>query len=118
MYQYKIKEVIKVVDGDTVDVFVDLGFNIIVKKRIRLYGLNAPETRLQSKIKDISKRKKEKELGLKSKDYLKHILCTSKTLYLSSEGLGKYGRVLGVIKNEDGESINELLIENGFASRM
>ena len=54
MYEYKVKEIVRVVDGDTVDVFLDLGFNITVKKRIRLYGIDTPETRLQRKIKNIN----------------------------------------------------------------
>lgn len=109
MYQYKIKEVVRVIDGDTVDVFIDVGFDIIVKKRIRLYGINTPEIRTRDK--------KEKELGYKAKDALKHLLYSSKELYLDSVGICKYGRVLGVIKNESCD-INNYLVEKGHAERV
>ena len=118
MYEYKVKEIVRVVDGDTVDVFLDLGFNITVKKRIRLYGIDTPETRLQSKIKNIEERKAEKNRGLKSKEKLKILLLSAKELYIRSEGLGKYGRVLGVIKNQDGLCINDYMLEHGYATKM
>tara|TARA_Y100000310_G_scaffold341212_1_gene439641 strand:- start:753 stop:1109 length:357 start_codon:yes stop_codon:yes gene_type:complete len=118
MYEYKVKEVVRVVDGDTVDVFLDLGFNITTKKRIRLYGINAPETRLQSKIKNVEERKAEKSRGLKAKEQLKMLLYSARGLYIRSEGIGKYGRVLGIIKDQDGLCINDYMLEHGYATKM
>ena len=62
MYEYKIKEVVKVVDGDTVDIVIDLGFDLTKKERVRLAGIDAPESR----TKDLE----EKELGLDAKEFL------------------------------------------------
>ena len=89
MYEYKVKEVVKVVDGDTVDVIVDLGFDVLHKTRVRLYGINAPESRTR----DL----KEKALGLAAKDRVKAILAENPSFTLESTELGKYGRVLGKI---------------------
>ena len=62
MYEYAIKEVVKIVDGDTVDVIIDLGFNLSKKERIRLAGIDTPESRTR----DLE----EKAMGLEAKDYL------------------------------------------------
>ncbi len=67
MYEYKFKA-LRVIDGDTVDGIIDLGFNVLLKERVRLYGINAPETRLQRSIKNIKERKLEKTRGLKAKE--------------------------------------------------
>ena len=58
MYTYEIKEIVKVIDGDTVDAVIDLGFKVSIKLRIRFFGINTPETRLQRKIKDPTERRK------------------------------------------------------------
>lgn len=102
MYTYKLK-VNRVIDGDTVDGTIDLGFNILIKQRIRLFGINAPETRLQKSIKNLDERIKEKENGIKAKNRLKELLKEGDS---HPEGLfvetfllkGKYGRLLGDIK--------------------
>ena len=73
MYEYKFK-VNRVIDGDTVDGIIDLGFGVHLHERVRLAGINAPETRLQKKIKNLKKRKSEKELGLKAKARLKELI--------------------------------------------
>ena len=120
-YVYSIK-ILKIVDGDTIDAEIDLGFYTKVKKRIRLYGINTPETRLQSKIKNLDERKAEKERGLLAKARLREI-CQKNEILLESVGLGKYGRVLGKLyfaeENEYqeslDESINSLLICEGLA---
>jgi micrococcal nuclease len=104
MYEYKVKEVIKVVDGDTVDVVIDLGFYLSIKKRVRLLGINAPESRTR----DLSEKKK----GLEAKARLKE-MCES-DLVLQCHGLGKYGRVLGEFF-VDGKSLNKLLVAEGHA---
>ena len=108
MYEYKIKNIIKVIDGDTVDALIDLGFNTYVKKRIRLNGINTPETRTRNK--------KEKELGLKAKERVKIILFSHTDLVLKSYGQGKFGRVLGDIYfSEDKLNLGKLLISEGHA---
>jgi len=114
MYTYKIK-LERVVDGDTVDADIDLGFDVSVKKRIRLQGINAPESRTR----DLE----EKARGLAAKDRLKAILEGAKEIQLCSHGVGKYGRCLGElhVNTLDGkecltlENVNELLIKEGHA---
>ena len=114
MYTYKIK-LDRVVDGDTIDANIDLGFDISVKKRIRFMGINTPESRTR----DLE----EKAKGLAAKDRVKQLLEGAKEITLQSHGVGKYGRCLGelFIDIVDGqekltlESINELLIKEGHA---
>jgi len=111
MYTYNIKEITKVVDGDTVDAIIDLGFNVHIKERIRLYGINTPETR--------TKNKEEKKKGLIAKEKVKHILYGAKKITLESKGLGKYGRVLGILTTDDNkQSLNDFLLNNGYAVKM
>lgn len=122
LYFYSISN-IRVVDGDTIDADIDLGFSISIRRRVRLEGIDAPETRLQSKISDPEQRKKEKLLGIKSKDFL-YSICESNKIYLISNKLDKYGRVLGEIffieddlgVEENYTSINQLMISKGYAS--
>ena len=114
MYNYKIS-LLRVVDGDTIDAEIDLGFDIKVKKRIRFTGINAPESR----TKDL----KEKARGLAAKDRVKALLEGCKGIQLKSHGIGKFGRCLGEIflDTVDGkekltvESLNELLIREKHA---
>lgn len=97
----------RVVDGDTVDALIDLGFNVWIKKRIRLHGIDAPESRTR----DLE----EKAKGLAAKDKLVQLLAANDNKFvLISHGVGKYGRCLGEILIND-ESINLLLIKEGFA---
>jgi micrococcal nuclease len=88
MYTYKAK-LQRVVDGDTIDATIDLGFDIFIKKRIRFAGINAPESRTR----DLE----EKARGLAAKDRVKNILEENIDFTLHSEELGKFGRVLGKI---------------------
>jgi len=103
MYEYKFK-FSRVIDGDTVDGVIDVGFGICLKERVRLIGINAPETRLQQSIKDPKERAAEKEKGLKAKARLKAILKEGSKqpegLYIKTflDKKGKYGRILGDIK--------------------
>ena len=114
MYTYKIS-VLKVVDGDTIDAEIDLGFDIKVKKRVRFMGINAPESRTR----DLE----EKARGLAAKDRVKALLEGCKNIQLKSHGVGKFGRCLGEIFLDtiDGQekltlvSLNELLISEGHA---
>jgi micrococcal nuclease len=114
MYTYNI-ELLRVVDGDTIDAKIDLGFDVFVKKRVRFLGINTPESRTR----DLE----EKARGLAAKDRVKELLEGCKRIQLTSHGVGKYGRCLGelCIDMVDGkekitlESINQLLIKEGHA---
>ena len=100
----------RVVDGDTCDALIDLGFNTWAKRRIRFMGVDCWESRTR----DLEEKKK----GLAAKAYVKDLLENSDEVKFSiiSHGVGKYGRVLGelFVKGHD-KSVNELLMENGHA---
>ena len=100
---------IRVVDGDTADAWIDCGFNISVKKRIRFMGVDTWECRTRNL--------EETALGLKAKAYTKEMLERNEGNFLvKSHGVGKYGRLLGELFVEGEEtSLNELLKENGHA---
>ena len=103
-------KLVRVVDGDTCDAMIDLGFKTWVKKRIRFKGVDCWESRTR----DLDEKKK----GLAAKAYTKELLENSDEgkFVLKSYGLGKYGRVLAdlFVKGND-KSINQLLLENGHA---
>jgi len=118
MYHYRVK-LLKVVDGDTVDVDVDLGFDVWLRnQRIRLYGIDTPESRTRDK--------EEKRFGVRAKQHLSHMISTKiehgplvgadtkKQISLQSLGRGKFGRILGVLF-VDGVSVNEKMIEDHHA---
>jgi micrococcal nuclease len=111
MFEYRVKQVLKVVDGDTIDVDIDLGFSISYSQRLRLAGIDTPESRTTDKF--------EKTLGLESKEYLKSKLKDSKDIVVKTEkpdSSEKYGRILGwVYVNGDTKSLNEQMIEDGYA---
>jgi micrococcal nuclease len=108
MYEYKVKEVVKVVDGDTIDVVIDLGFDLSKKERVRLAGIDTPESRTR----DLE----EKKLGLEAKEHLSTNLTNAKQLIISTEKDGKYGRMLGTIHmNDDIVSLNQQMIDKGYA---
>ena len=104
-YRYKDCIVDRVIDGDTVDLRINLGFSIFVKKRIRFHGIDAWESRTR----DLE----EKAKGMAAKKRLKELLVGGKC-DLESHALGKYGRVIGVILVDD-QDINQLLVEEGHA---
>jgi micrococcal nuclease len=109
MYKYNVKGVKKVVDGDTVDLEIDLGFNVVILQRIRLKGINAPETRTL----DLS----EKEKGIVAKEWLQKQLEDSNAKWvIETTKEDKYGRMLGVLYRV-GEfvSLNESMILGGYA---
>tara|TARA_R110000851_G_scaffold106449_12_gene225621 strand:+ start:4157 stop:4612 length:456 start_codon:yes stop_codon:yes gene_type:complete len=112
MYEYRCK-VNKVIDGDTVDVDIDLGFGIILTdERVRIMGIDTPESRTRDKI--------EKLFGLASKKRLKELLskqCVLKTeINKNGEDMkGKFGRVLGDFVASDGRMITDILIKEGYA---
>ena len=111
MYEYRVKEVLKVVDGDTIDVDIDLGFNVSYTQRVRLAGIDTPESRTT----DL----KEKALGLEVKEYLKHSLEGAEDVVIQTEkpdSSEKYGRILGwLFINDDEISLNEKMINEGYA---
>ena len=108
-YEYSAK-LVRVVDGDTCDALIDLGFDTWVKKRIRFKGVDTWECRTR----DLDEKKK----GLAAKAFTKDLLENSDEgkFVLKSYGVGKYGRVLAdlFVKGND-KSINQLLLENGHA---
>ena len=107
-YTYNAK-LLKVIDGDTIDAMIDLGFDIWTKKRIRLYGLNAPETRTTDT--------EEKDRGLHSKERLNALMDEYGGLFtIKSHGVEKYGRCLGELwVGEEKINVNELLLREGLA---
>jgi micrococcal nuclease len=111
MYEYYVRKVENIVDGDTIDVLIDLGFDILFQSRVRLAGIDTPESR----TKDL----KEKALGLESKEYLKKHLKDAKSVVIKTEKMDsseKYGRILGwVYINGDTESLNDKMINDGYA---
>jgi micrococcal nuclease len=111
MYEYYVRKVENVVDGDTIDVLIDLGFDILFQSRVRLAGIDTPESR----TKDLA----EKALGLESKEYLKKHLKDAKSVVIKTEKMDsseKYGRILGwLYVNGDTESVNDKMINDGYA---
>jgi len=111
MYEYYVRKVENVVDGDTIDVLIDLGFDILFQSRVRLAGIDTPESR----TKDL----KEKALGLESKEYLKKALKDAKSVIIKTEKMNsteKFGRILGwIYVNGDTVSLNDMMINDGYA---
>ena len=114
MREFRCK-IARVVDGDTVDAVIDLGFKIMYAERIRLLGIDTPESRTANK--------REKVLGLASKDRLKGILSKARpgkngakwvTLETTKQGTGKYGRILGRLY-VNGVDVNGLLVDENHA---
>ena len=110
-YIYRIKSVLKVVDGDTIDASIDLGFDISLSKRIRLAGIDTPESRTR----DLE----EKALGLESKEWLKKALEGAKDIIIKTEkpdSTEKYGRIIGhLFINGQETSLNNQMITSGYA---
>tara|TARA_R110000822_G_scaffold148313_6_gene287247 strand:+ start:11375 stop:11719 length:345 start_codon:yes stop_codon:yes gene_type:complete len=104
MYTYKAK-LDRVVDGDTIDAHINLGFDITIHKRIRLAGIDTPESRTR----DLEEKKK----GLASKDRLIDLLGDG-DFVLESKEVGKYGRVLGTLHCDE-ININQTLVDEGYA---
>ena len=114
MYEYRCK-VIEVIDGDTVDVDIDLGFDIIIKgERVRIMGIDTPESRTRDKV--------EKKFGLASKARLKELIGGKSGPILKTQinrkgedMRGKFGRILGDFVTDDGRLVTEILVEEGHA---
>jgi micrococcal nuclease len=108
-FSYRVAEVTKIVDGDTIDVIIDLGFDIMYKSRVRLFGIDTPESRTRDQ--------EEKIRGLLSKNFLKEHLKSSKKIVIKThkgEETGKFGRILGEIFI-DGININQKMCDEGYA---
>lgn len=111
MYEYRVKQILGIVDGDTIDVDIDLGFSVSFTQRVRLAGIDTPESR----TKDLT----EKKLGLESKEFLKHSLEGAENVVIRTEkpdSTEKYGRILGwLFVNGESESLNQKMVNQGFA---
>ena len=110
-YIYRIKQITKVVDGDTIDADIDLGFDISLSKRIRLAAVDTPESRTADA--------NEKKYGLQSKEWLKHKVENAKNILIKTElpdSTEKYGRIIGHLYINDQEtSLNNQMIIEGYA---
>jgi micrococcal nuclease len=111
MYEYRVKSVLNVVDGDTIDVDIDLGFDISLTKRVRLAGIDTPESRTSDD--------NEKTFGLEAKEVLKKALEHAKVVVIRTElpdSSEKYGRILGWLYIDGAqESFNKTLVSSGYA---
>ena len=108
-FSYRVNKVTKVVDGDTIDVILDMGFDIMYKQRVRLFGIDTPESRTR----DLE----EKKYGLLSKKFLQeHLKSASRIAIKTYKGdeTGKFGRILGDVWC-DGVSVNKLMCKKGYA---
>lgn len=111
MYEYRVKKITGVVDGDTIDVDIDLGFSVSFSQRVRLAGIDTPESRTTDKM--------EKALGLEAKEYLKSKIKDAKEIVIKTEkpdSSEKYGRILGWLYVDGNTiSVNDQMIEDGYA---
>ncbi len=99
----------RIVDGDTVDVMVDLGFKMFTRQRVRLYGINTPESRTR----DLEEKKRGKAATARLTELLDGV---SRQICLESHEFGKYGRCLGTLYSPDGETnFNQTLVDEGHA---
>lgn len=108
-FSYRVKRVTKVVDGDTIDVILDMGFNILFAQRVRLFGIDTPESRTRDLV--------EKKFGLKSKKFLQEQLKKATKITIKTyrgDETGKFGRILGDVWC-DGKSVNQLMCKVGHA---
>jgi len=114
LYTYKVRRIVKVVDGDTLDLEVDLGFHTYHIIRVRLTRVNTPE------IFGVSKDSDEYKAGLKAKVFVENWLKAAKELYIKTyrDTKGKYGRYLVEVYNDKGECLNDILVEKGLARRV
>jgi len=108
-YSYRVKSIVKIIDVDTFDCIMDLGFDVLLEARVRMYGIDTPESRTR----DLE----EKKFGLLAKDWLGNHL--NDDIIISTEldnEKGKFGRVLGTVWAE-GININEKMIDEHMAVR-
>ena len=107
-FSYRVSKVTKVVDGDTIDIILDMGFDIMYKSRVRLFGIDTPESRTRDKV--------EKKYGLLAKKFLQEALKKGKIVIKTHKGeeTGKFGRILGEIY-VNGINVNKLMCSKGHA---
>ena len=114
-YNFRVTKINRVIDGDTIDVTIDLGFDLFKKERVRIAGVDTPEKRTRDK--------EEKALGIDATEWLKYqlndVIKSDDELVIRTElvgGVGKYGRLLGwLYVGESNVSINEQMISQGYA---
>ena len=106
MYEYKVKQVTRVVDGDTVDVIIDLGFGLFKKERVRVAGVDTPEKRTRCD--------REKKLGYDATHFAEAWFAEGGDITVKTSKDGKYGRMLGYFWR-DNECFNDKLIDDGYA---
>jgi micrococcal nuclease len=110
-YIYRIKQITRVIDGDTIDADIDLGFDISLTKRIRLAGVDTPESRTADA--------NEKKYGIEAKEWLKHKVENAQHILIKTElpdSTEKYGRIIGhLFVNDHENSLNEQMVIEGYA---
>ena len=107
MYEYQIKEVSEVVDGDTVDMVFDMGFGMFCKQRVRLEGIDTPETHTTND--------EEKKMGLEAKAFVEKWIKAQKTLRAKTTKDDKYGRILAQVYGDNGICLNDQMVAKGYA---
>ena len=109
MYTYRVIKIDRVIDGDTVDAILDLGFDITIKQRLRIIGIDTPELRSR----DVEERLKARA----AKDFAEKWLTTNGPFVVTTFKGDKYGRMLGDFRTEHGsESFAEAILSSGYAS--
>jgi len=108
LYSYRVKSITKIIDGDTFDCILDLGFDVLLEARVRMLGIDTPESRTSDA--------EEKVYGLLSKEWLKHNIHGEKIIISTQvdNEKGKFGRILGIVF-VDGKNLNEAMIEEHMA---
>ena len=108
LYSYRVKSITKIIDGDTFDCILDLGFDVLLEARVRMLGIDTPESRTSDA--------EEKVYGLLSKEWLKHNMHGEKIIISTQvdNEKGKFGRILGIVF-VDGKNLNEAMIEEHMA---
>jgi micrococcal nuclease len=107
MYEYIVKEIVKIVDGDTVDIVLDLGFDVYRKERVRINRVDTPE----SNSKDVN----EKKLAVEAKNYVSTWMINQKKIRIKTLKDDKYGRLLGEFYGDGDVCLSDLLINGGYA---
>ena len=107
MYEYSVLQLLKIVDGDTVDVLLDLGFDIHKKERVRLSGIDAPESKTTDE--------NEKKFGLEAKEYVAAWFVANPKSKIRTTKDDKYGRILGEFFSAEGQKLNHSIIKDGYA---
>jgi micrococcal nuclease len=107
MYEYIVKEIVKIVDGDTVDIVLDLGFDVYRKERVRINRVDTPESN--------SKDATEKKLAIEAKNYVSTWMINQKKIRIKTFKDDKYGRLLGEFYGDGDVCLSDLLIDGGYA---